>query len=342
MKKFDFPKFDLHCHLDGAIVPETLFRLANERGIKLPADTVEGLTPFVVCDPDCRSVNEYLTKFELPTKILQDAAALETVAYELVKRLESQGLWYADIRFAPQLHGAKGLTQAEAIQAVHRGIKKALAECGRIKVGLIVCAMCLGTADVNCGANLETVRLAAEYHKKGVVDAFDLAGAEGLCPLSDFAELFDYANAHGVPLTCHAGDSQGPDTVETAMLLFHSNRIGHGHHIYDDPEITVKAVELGTTLEICLTSNIQCQVQPSYGEHPAKRLFDTGVKITLNTDNPIIAGVTLDDEYAHAMGDCGFSYNDLITMNINSANASFLSEGDKKTVIAQLESRYEH
>lgn len=336
MSEFSFPKFDLHCHLDGAIAPATLLRLARERGVKLPADNVEELTPFVVCDPDCRSVNEYLAKFDIPTAVLQDSGALETVAYELVKRLDAEGLYYADLRFAPQLHTSKGQTQREAIVAVRRGINRALGEGVSIKIGFIICAMCIGTADVNRPANIETAKLACEFHSAGVVDAFDLAGAEGLCPLSDFKELFDIVNAKGVPITCHAGDSQGPETVRTAMLEFGSNRIGHGHHIFEDRELCEEAVKRGTTLEVCITSNVQCRTRPSYTLHPIKQLFDMGVRVTLNTDNPVIAGVTLDDEYRHAINDCGFALDDIIRMNIYSAEASFLPEDDKREVIGRL------
>ena len=338
---FDFPKFELHCHLDGAIAPATLLRLGRERGVALPADTVEALTPFVVCDPDCRSVNEFLEKFDLPSSILQDAAALETVAYELVQRLDAQGLYYADIRFAPQLHTVKGMTQKEAVYAVRRGIDRATAEGARLRTGLILCSMCVGTADVNRDANLETVRLAAELYREGVINAFDLAGAEGLCPLEDFAELFDYANEHGVPLTCHAGDSQGPETVRAAMLRFRSPRIGHGHHIFDDPALCEKAKELGTTLEVCITSNIQCQSQPSFEEHPIKKLFDMGVRVTLSTDNPVISGVTLESEYRVAVERCGLTRNDLIDMNIYAAEASFLPAEEKQRVIETLKASRE-
>ncbi len=339
MSEFNFPKFDLHCHLDGAVAAGTLFRLAKERGIALPADTAEGLAGFVTYGPDYDSVNKYLTLFDLPLAVLQDEAALTTVAYELVKRLDGEGLYYADIRFAPQLHTRKGLTQREAIVAVKRGINRARDEGAKIKIGLIVCAMCIGAADVNRAANIETAKLAGEFHAAGVVNAFDLAGAEGICPLSDFKELFDIANAKGVPLTCHAGDSQGPETVRTAMFEFGSDRIGHGHHIAEDEQLCREAAERGTTLEVCITSNVQCKTQPSYKEHPIKRLFETGVHVTINTDNPVIAGVTLDDEYRHAIDDCGFSLDDIIRMNIYSAEASFLSDDEKAEVIEALKSR---
>ncbi len=332
--KYPFPMIDLHLHLDGAIEPKTLMELARERGISLPADTLEAFIPYVVVDPSCRSVNEYLEKFELPTRILQDRDALVRVSRELVERLSEQGLAYAEIRFAPQLHIKNGMTQREAVTAVIDGIRKGK-EGREIEIGLILCAMSLGDASLNRKENLETVSIAEEFLQKGV-DAIDLAGAEGLCPLSDFIDIFDLARELKIPYTCHAGDSQGPNTVRTAIVDFGSRRIGHGHHIFDDPELCNMARDLGVTLEICLTSNIQCETQPSYKEHPAKKLLEMGIAVTLNTDNPEIAGVTLESEYDVALEQAGFTKEDLIRMNLNSAKASFLPKDKKEKLIAKL------
>jgi len=332
--KYSFPKVELHLHLDGAITPETLFELAKERGIPLPADNPEDLTPFVVVQKDCRSVNEALEKFKLPTEILQDKAALKRIARELTKRTADQGIVYAEIRFAPQLHTLKGISQKDAIEAVLEGIREGKQN-KDIEIGLILCAMSIASAQFNKEANLETVRLAAEMKDMGV-DAVDLAGNEGLCPLSDFGYVFDLAKELGLKYTCHAGDSQPSGTVKTAIFDFGSRRIGHGHRIYDDKKLCEAAIEKGVTLEICLTSNIQCQSQPSYAEHPAKKLLSMGVAVTLNTDNPIISQVSLEEEYDIAMSEAGFTENDLIIMNINAVNASFMPDDKKEKLIKKL------
>ncbi len=331
MQRYPFPKTQLHCHLDGAILPETLFEMAKERNIPLPgnASSVDELTPYVVYGPDCISVNTYLERFELPTSILQDAPALERAAYELTCRLADEGHIYADIRFAPQLHTRKGMTQAEAIEAVRAGIDRALLDHHEIVIGLIVCCMSFGTADMNHDANLETARLAVEYYNRGLVSAMDLAGAEGMCHLTDFADLFEIANAGHCPLTCHAGDSQEPVEIRTAIELFGSRRIGHGHHIIDDPDLIKEAIELGVTLEICPTSNIQCLTQPSYEEHPIKKLFDMGLHVTVSTDNPVIARVTVEDEYDHLKNSLGFTDRELIQMNLYAVDAAFCDEHTK-------------
>lgn len=332
MSRYPFPKVDLHLHLDGSVLPETAWELAKERNIPLPADNLEDFRTFIIVTAECRSVNEYLKRFELPLSILQDAPALARVARELVELLAAQGLAYAEIRFAPQLHTRKGLTQRAAIEAVIAGAQEGMAQCPSIEIGILLCAMSVGSEKINEEENLLTVRLAKEYQGRGVA-GIDLAGAEGLVPLENFAPVFALARELSVPFTCHAGDSQGPETVKAA-LDFGTKRVGHGHHIALDAALIARAIRDGVTLEICPTSNIQCETQPSYEAHPLKKLIDMGVCCTINTDNMILSDINLDKEYDRCLNQMGLSYADLIRCNINSVRASFM-DADKKTALIQ-------
>ncbi|MBQ2770780.1 MAG: adenosine deaminase [Clostridia bacterium] len=334
MSRYSFPKIDLHLHLDGSVLPETAWELALERGVPMPADNLEDFRSFIIVTADCRSVNEYLKRFEMPLSILQDAPALIRVSRELVELLHSQGLAYAEIRFAPQLHTRKELTQKDAIEAVIQGVSEGLAACPGMQAGILLCTMCVGPSQVNEKANLETVELAAEYLGKGVVGV-DLAGAEGIVPLTEFAPIFDLAREKKIPFTCHAGDSQGPETVKAA-LDFGTKRVGHGHHIFDDRDLCARAIRDGVTLEICPTSNIQCETQPSYEEHPLKKLMDMGMLCTINTDNMILSDINLDKEYDRCLNQMGLTYEDLIRCNINSVKACFLDEDSKQKLIRRL------
>ena len=253
----------------------------------------------------------------------------------MIQDLADRGTAYAEIRFAPQLHTREGLTQRQAVEAVLRGREEGLSACPGMEAGILCCMMCVGPEAVNRDANAETVEVTAEYLGKGVV-GLDLAGAEGIDPLSAFAPLFRRAIEAGVPCTCHAGDSQGPDTVRDAMDMG-ARRIGHGHHIFDDPELCRRAAAEGIALEICPTSNIQCRTQPSYAQHPAKRLLDMGIPVTINTDNMALAGVCLEDEYDHCVREMGFTEQDLVEMNRNSIRAAFLPEEKKAKLLAALE-----
>ena len=199
---------------------------------------------------------------------------------------------------------------------------------------ILACMMSLGPTSVNEKENYETIEVCKKYRNDGLV-GIDLAGAEGIVPLSDFAPFFAKAKEAGLNMTCHAGDSQGPDTVRDA-ISFGVTRIGHGHHIYEDQALCEIAKEKQIALEICPTSNIQCLTEPTYELHPAKKLFDMGIPVTINTDNMTLAGTTLDEEYDHCINQMGFSRKDIIQMNINSIKASFADETTKEEILLKL------
>lgn len=337
MKKYEFPKIDLHLHLDGSFRLDTIWELKNKYNIKFPKETKEEYNQFLIDCSNSNSVNEYLKMFDDPLKVMQDEESLERITYELIEDIYNDGLIYAEIRFAPQLHTQKNLSQEDAIKAVLKGKQKAL-EKYDINIGIIACMMCVGSEKINWEQNKETLELCNKYKDKGI-DAIDLAGAEGIVPLSNFKPLFDKAYEYGLNMTCHAGDSQHSETVSDA-ISFNVTRIGHGHHIIEDLDLCNKAIEKNITLEICPTSNVQCKTVDSYEAHPIKKLYDMGVKVSINTDNRTLARVSLDDEYDHCINEMGFEYNDLIKMNINSINSSFINEDDKNRIREKIESYY--
>ena len=336
--RYPFPKAELHLHLDGSIPPETMWELAKKEHAELPTATLEEFRTWLKVTSDCSSVNEYLERFELPLQLLQKKENLSLVTESLIDVLAGQGYGLAEIRFAPQLHLRNGLTQRDAVEAVLAGQEAELKKHPSLKTGILLCAMSIGQETLNMAENLETVRLTKEFLGKGVVGC-DLAGAEGIVPLRSFHPVFDLARELNVPFTCHAGDSQGSDTIKDA-LDFGTKRIGHGHHLYDAPELWQQVRDSGVTLEICPTSNIQCKTQPSYALHPAKKLFDAGIRVTISTDNMVLAAVTLEDEYDHCAREMGFSRADLIRMNLYAAEASFLPEAEKAGLMDRLQQFY--
>lgn len=332
--KYSFPKIDLHLHLDGSFRTPTIWELAMQQGVEMPAESPEGFEEWMKKCSYSGSVNEFLLMFDVTTQVMQDRDSLIRLTRELIEDIAAQGVVYAEIRFAPQLHTRKGMTQREAIEAVLEGRRQGMEKTG-IDIGIICCMMCVGDETVNWDANMETAMITHEYLDKGVV-CIDLAGAEGIVPLSNFAPLFAKAKELGTPIICHAGDSQDWATVRDAIDMG-AQRIGHGHHIYENPALSRYAAEHGIALEICPTSNIQCQTRETYQLHPAWNLYSIGIPVTINTDNMTMSRVTLDDEYDHCLQEMGFEYEDLILMNINSAKVSFMKEEKKKEVLAELE-----
>lgn len=276
---------DLHLHLDGSLSLRTVRELALRRNVPLP-EGEEALRRLLQVGKDCKDLNEYLEKFDFPCSLLQTADALTLAVSNLLEELAEQGLCYAEIRFAPQLHTHLGLTQEDAVRAAAAGLEGA-----PIPANLILC--CMRMAD-NLPENLATVEAAAKFLGRGVC-AVDLAGAEALYPTSDFEPVFRLAGEKGIPMTVHAGEAAGPESIWKA-LEFGARRIGHGVRCLEDPELVRHLARSGITLELCPTSNLNTAIFPDIQSYPLRQLMAAGVKVTVNTDNITVSGVTLRSE----------------------------------------------
>jgi adenosine deaminase len=266
--------------------------------------------------------------------VLQTASALERVAYEFVLDKAAENVRYVEVRYSPLLH-RPALTLAQAIEAPLAGIRRASAETGT-KVGLIVCAMRTKLP----AESLELARVAAEYQSGGVT-AFDLAGAERGYPARDHRAAFEYAAAHGMACTCHAGEGDGPHSIHQALHDVGAQRIGHGTRLGEDPALLEEVVARKIPLEMCLTSNVHTHVVASVAEHPFRRYFQQGVVVTLNTDGPLTDGITLTDEYYLAHVALGLSPDDLARVVLNACESAFLPEYDKVALVSRVQSELE-
>ncbi len=328
-----WPKAELHVHLDGALRPATMLALAREQGIRLPADTPDALAK-VMLVRHARDLEEYLEKYEITLSVLQTAAALERVAYEFVLDKAAENVRYVEVRYSPLLH-RPALTLAQAIEAPLAGIRRGMNETG-MKVGLIVCAM----RTKSPAESLELARVAAEYRAAGIT-AFDLAGAERGHPARDHRAAFEYAAAHGMACTCHAGEGDGPHSIHQALHEVGAQRIGHGTRLAEDPALLEEIVARKIPLEMCLTSNVHTHVVPSVAEHPFKRYLQQGVVVTLNTDGPLTDGVSLTDEYFLAHAVLGLSPDELVRVVLNACESAFLPEYEKVALVSRVQSELE-
>lgn len=324
---------DLHLHFDGSLLPRTVLELAQEQGILLPAKEPDELKLFLTAPENCESLNEYLEKFDLPLKVLQTREAVRKAMYILVSSLKEQGMLYAEIRFAPQLHTKKGLTQERVVQAALLGMQEALAG-SFFRCKLILC--CMRGAD-NREENLLTVRTAAAFLGRGVA-ALDLAGAEALYPTEEFAEIFSLARELGVPFTIHAGEADGPESIEAA-LSFGASRIGHGVRAAEDPELLARLKEQQIPLEMCPSSNVQTKAVPSLSQHPVLEFLRQGLCVTVNTDNMTVSDTTIEKEFGLLSRELGMTAEDRKKLLLNAADAAFLTSEERwrlKDVIEKL------
>jgi adenosine deaminase len=328
-----WPKAELHVHLDGAIRPATMLELARSQGVPLPADTPDGLAKAMLVR-DAKSLEEYLQKYEVTLSVLQSAAALERVAYEFVIDAAAEQVRYVEVRYSPLLH-RPALTLAQAIEAPLRGIRRAEAETGT-KVGLIVC----GIRTRPPAESLELARAAVDYRSAGVV-AFDLAGAERGHPAREHKAAFEYAAAHGMACTCHAGEGDGPESIHQALHECGAQRIGHGTRLAEDASLLDEVVQRRIPLEMCLSSNVHTHTVASVAEHPFKRYLQRGVVVTLNTDGRLTDGITLTDEYYLAHAALGLSPDELARVVVNACESAFLPDFEKVALVSRVQGELE-
>ncbi|MGN0483440.1 MAG: adenosine deaminase [Lachnospiraceae bacterium] len=314
---------DLHLHLDGSINPKNMVSLAEMTGVKLPTNDLEELKKRMMVKPDCRNLGEYLEKFDLPCMVLQTKESLEFAVYELLRELSGQGLCYAEIRFAPQLHTNKGMTQAEAVEAAVKGLEKGRKDFS-MPSNLILCCM---RGDKNQSDNMETVEVAEKFLGRGVC-AVDLAGNEAAYPTNTFSNLFYRAGEKKIPIIIHAGEAAGAESVKEA-LKFGAVRIGHGIHALEDANLMEQLKEQKITLECCYSSNLQTKAVQEKESYPIRQFYDKGICATVNTDNMIVSNTTLKNEYLRLKNELGIETDVLQQLAFNAADGAFVSENEK-------------
>ena len=311
------PKAELHCHLDGSVRPSTLLDLGREYKVKMPRDSADSLREYMLVS-DAKSLEDYLKRFEVTVSVMQTAEAIERIAYELGADAAADGVRYIEVRNAPILNSRGRLEMGEALEAQLKGLERAERDFG-IVARSIVCSL----RQLPPETSLELAQLAVAYKHRGVV-AFDLAGGEAGYPASAHGDAFAYARKHNLAVTIHAGEGDGARSVRDAVHKCGANRLGHATRLIEDPELTQYVNDRRIGLEICLTSNVQTHAAKSYETHPLRNYFDRGMNLTLNTDNRLMSGTTLTDEYLFAAKHLGFSFDELCTLALKGFESAFL------------------
>lgn len=319
---------DLHLHLDGAITPDIAKKLAEVQKIELPTNDDKELEKLLTVPEDCTNLNDFLKCFALPDSLMMTKEGLSGVVYLVAENIKSQGVIYAEIRFAPQLHTEKGVSQEDAVLAALDGLKRT-----DLKANLILCCM---RGDGNEAANYETVELAKKYLvEDGGVTGIDIAGAEALYPTSNYSELFAKAKEYGIPFTIHAGEADGAESVKSA-IEYGAARIGHGVRINEDKSVENLVKDKGIFLEMCPTSNRQTHAVENMADYPLIDYLNNGIKVTLNTDDMAIEGTTLAKEYRYMEKNYGLTPEQEKLMLTNSIDAAFTSENVKNELRKEL------
>jgi adenosine deaminase len=324
------PKAELHCHLDGSVRPATLLELGRALGVELPAATEHELAHHMYVR-DARHLEDYLTRFDVTLSVMQSRETLERITYELCEDAAADGVRYIEVRYAPVLNTAGGLSLEAAVEAPLAALARARRDCG-IVARIVIC----GLRHLSPTLSLELARLAVRFQGRGVV-GFDLAGGEAGHPASAHRAAFRHARDHGMCCTCHAGEGAGAESVADAVHACGVQRIGHGTRLIEDPRLTDELAGRGIAIEACLTSNVQTRAVPDYASHPLRAYFERGMRVTLNTDNRLMSATTLTAEYAHAANELHFTLDELCTLARNGFESAFLPDDERRALLAEVD-----
>lgn len=325
------PKTDLHCHLDGSLRIETVLELAEDQGVKLPADNVDDLKEIMQAGRGKnKSLADYLKVFDLTLSVMQTASAIERVAFELAEDQWNDGVRLLEVRFSPVLNVEKGLTLIETIEATKAGLRRAELKYGII-TGIIVC----GIRSIGGATSLILAELAVAFKNRGVV-GFDLAGQEENYPAKDHMEAFYLTLNNNLNLTIHAGEAYGPESIHQAIHYCGAHRIGHGTRTREDGDLLNYINDHRIPLEMCITSNVQTGSVSSFESHPIKTYYELGLRVTINTDNLLVSNTTVTKEFMVANKYYGFEMDDFKEIIIYGFKSAFIPYNEKKKLVQEV------
>jgi len=314
------PKVDLHVHLEGSIRPPTLLKLAERNGIRLPAQDEAGLQAFY----QFHDFTHFIQVYMAITGCLRSVDDYRLAAYEFGRDCSHQNIRYAEVTFSILTNvRLTGLPWQDILAGLNGGREQARNEWGVDWRWVFDIVRDLPETQ---GRVLE-IALAAR--DQGVV-ALGLGGSERGFPPGLFAATFQQARQAGLARVPHAGEIEGPESIRAAIDLLHADRIGHGVRCIEDPALMETLRSRQIPLEICPTSNVQLGIYPDYAAHPLRRLWDAGLSITVNSDDPPMFGTDLAHEYEILVEYFRFTEDELARLSLNGVHCSLLPTVEKE------------
>jgi aminodeoxyfutalosine deaminase len=327
-------KAELHLHLEGTVDPATLAELSRRHPTTLPVlnNRYKNVSDSgrVLSVEDARALYDYknfvgfLMAFKAVTERLRDAEDYELITYRMIEKLAREGVVYAEVYVSVGVIFWRGQEFDPLFEGMERGRERGEHDFG-VKVNWIFDAV----RHFGPEEGAKVVAKAIELKERNVIGV-GIGGDEARGPAENFRDSFGEAARHGLRLTAHAGESTGPESIWSALRDLKAERIGHGLHAVDDPTLVEHLARTGTPVEICLSSNVRTGCCRAINEHPVRRLFDAGVRITIATDDPEMFGTSLCREYELLQNSFGFSDDELSRLSDNSFEASFLSSQEKE------------
>jgi aminodeoxyfutalosine deaminase len=323
----DLPKAELHLHLEGSITPETLVELSQRNDAQpLTLEAARNVYSY-------NDFPSFLMSFKAVTERLHAPADYETITYNMLRGLATQGVRHAEVYISVGiLYRFARLDVDEVMAAIERGRERGETDFGVSLLWIIDAVRHFGIEEA-----ARVFSKAAELKQKYLsVVGIGIGGDEARGPAQDFRELYAEAKENGLRLTCHAGESTGPQSIWAAVNIG-AERIGHALTAWQDEDLIAVLAERQIPLELNITSNLRTGCCATLFEHPVKRYFEEGLMVTLNSDDPPFFGANLLDEYLLAHREFEFTFEQLREVAANSIEASFLPPERKLALLSEVE-----
>ena len=328
------PKVELHRHLEGSLRVNTLIDVARQHSITIPTSLMRLSSLVQVQREEPYNFENFLAKFNTLRLFYRSPEVIHRVTSEAIEDAARDNVKYMELRFTPvALSRAERFPLADVVDWVCESTREASKKFG-IQVRLI--------PSVNRHESPELAEqvawLSAGRLDKGIV-GLDLAGNEAQFPAEPFVSIFREAKQAGLKISIHAGEWGGPENVRQAIEQLDADRIGHGVRVMEDEYTVSLARNRQTCFEVCITSNYQTGAVKDLADHPLKKMIESGLNATINTDDPSISQITLSSEYKVAEESLGLSRETVRNCILAAARASFLQESERLKLVDQLGSQ---
>ena len=318
------PKAEIHVHLEATISPNLCRKFAKRNNVNLSDDVFGDHYAYAWDD-----FYDFIKKYDLVTSVIHTPEDYKELTYSYLKECAKSNVIYVEAMISSTHAKLKGMSYHSLLEGVANGAKQAHEEFGIISKYIMNGIRHLGADSV-----YKTAKEVLDNPHEDLV-GFGLAGDELHFPPKLFVKTFNMLKEAKLPITVHAGEWDGPENIRNAIKLLHPTRLGHGVRSIEDPELVDLIKELKIVLETCPTSNIATKIYENYNSHPVKKLYDQGVKITVNSDDPPFFNASIAGEY-EIMKNLGLNDEELKSLTKNAIESAFCNEEDKKELFKKI------
>ena len=318
-------KAEIHVHLEATITPQLCKKFAKRNNHEIPDEMFGSEYAYQWGD-----FYDFIKKYDIVTSVIHTPEDYFELTYEYLKECAANNVLYVEAMISSTHAKAEGMTYDSVLEGVYNASKKAEEDFGIVSRYIMNGIRHLGPESVQ-----NTAREVLDNPHPYLV-GFGLAGDELHFPPNLFVKTFDMLKEEKFPISVHAGEWDGPENIRNAINLLHPTRLGHGVRSIEDPELVKEIIDKDIILETCPTSNIATKIYENYESHPVKTLFDQGVKVTVNSDDPPFFNATIQGEY-EVMEDLGLNKDQLTSLTRNAISSSFCDENNKKKLLSKLD-----